>query len=137
MDEFVKKLKTLREKMRKESPLHPFLPTEPVLPEDEESESESDLKITHYGRENPSEEGPASRPSELSDSEKSEPEDEISLEAPGFRELSLSDLGGTQETSDPSEGEKKKYIELIKSLLVKKFYDQAIEEIQELKRKGL
>ena len=125
VDEFIRKLKILKEKRREESPLYPFLSKEPLYPE-EESKSESDLEITHYDRESQQEEGAG-----LLREEGPEMGEGISLDTPGFRELDLSKM----ESQEPEEkDESSRYIDLIKTLLEEGHYDQAVEEIRELKR---
>ena len=51
MDEFIKKLKSLREKIREESPLQPFLPSESTPPEETEPEPIPGMEVTHFGPE--------------------------------------------------------------------------------------
>jgi hypothetical protein len=144
MEEFLEKLIALRKKIREESPLYPFLPPDSTFLEEEKSGSGSGLEITHYGRDTSPEAGTADLPGEKPKEKPVEEEEgEVTFDLPGFRELSLSDLGKvveempeteTEEPEKKEQNDKEKYIDLVKNLLEEGQIDQALDEIREMKR---
>jgi len=166
MEEFIKKLKSLREKIREESPLQPFLPPESTPPEETEPEPIPGMEVTHFGPETSvdKESNPPqadASPTTLPDSgmpkpgqpdsvllesggqTSEEPEGRSPLDNIGDREIELSALGGLASPPEaPSKSEsvseeEKKFIQHIKSLLERGLLDQAMKEMEEHKKREL
>lgn len=166
MDEFIKKLKSLREKIREESPLQPFLPSESTPPEETEPEPIPGMEVTHFGPEthtdkesNPPQANASPTTLPVSDMPEpgqtdsgllesggqtsEEPEGGSPLDNIGDREIELSALGGFDlppEAPSKSESvseEEKKFIQHIKSLLERGLLDQATKEMEEHKKREL